>query len=216
MAEISQEQELANVLKTVDIHTRWRAASLSARGLLDGQIADILLLSDAQMAAIKVSKEFREKYSEDATKAIDQAIALEEGWDTLEDEALAALVQTMKYNKDPKFMLAVAATANRAERRSKNKGMEPKIIDASAALQNNILIFNINRNYVDKAGEDRTLDITPRPAQIPLKQSDMPAPKLVDAILSPAKEKTEISATDAQVSDIEQMAKAMGVVFDEG
>lgn len=212
-----QEQALANALETVDEATRLRAASLSAKGLLDCQIADILLLSDNQMAAVKLSEEFRKRYSEEATNAIDQAIALEEGWNTLEDEALAALIQTMKYNKDPKFMLAVAATANRAERRAKNKQSDPRVIDASNKTTNNILVLQMNRNYVDKAGENGIIDMNRRPDKIPLKQSDMPAPKLVDAILMPeGKEKKEVTLLESQVSDIEELAATMGVVFDQG
>lgn len=212
----SGEELREELLETVDVQTRVRAASLSVKNLSDGQIADILCLTYEQMQAIRTSSEFKLKYAEEANASIDAQIAREEGWDTLEDEALVGLIGMLKYNKDPKFLLMAAAAANRAERRVKKNDAETKVIDASKNVTNNLIILNMNRNYVNSAGENRTLDITPRPSEIPLKQSDVPAPKLVDALLAPAREKAGISATDKQLTDIEKMAKAAGIVFDEG
>lgn len=210
MSEISKD-----IADTVDVNTKLRAAYLSSRGMLDGQIADILLLTDEQMRAVKNSAEFKEKYAEEANATIDAQIAREEGWDTLEDEALFNLIQSMKYNKDPKFMLQVAMASNRAERRAKKGDVAPQVIDASDKGKNNIIILNLNKNYISKSGEDKQIDVTPRPSQIPLKQSDIPSPKTVDALLAPARERAELSTVDKQMSDIEKMARAAGVVFDE-
>ena len=210
------EEGLEKVLETVDGATRRRAAHLSAKGILDGQIRDILLLSDEQVTAIKTSQEFKEKYAEEANEAIERQFTLEEGWNTLEEEALHNLISNLKYNKDPKFMLATAQIANRAERRSKQaKHQVEKIIDATKNENNNIVILNINKNYVERGGAEKTITMTARPAQIPLKQSDVPAPKLVDSILAPARERHELSATSQQMTDLEKMMQAAGVVFDQ-
>ena len=47
------------LVETVDVVTRERAANLCARGLLDGQVADILLLSIDQMLAVNETNEFK-------------------------------------------------------------------------------------------------------------------------------------------------------------
>lgn len=211
---MSDEEKTIAILETVDVNTRMRAAALSVKGLLDHQIAEVLLLSSEQLVAIKASAEFRKKYAEDANASIDQQIAMDEGWDTLEDEALANLLQTMKFNRDPKFMLQVAMASNRAERRARKKNDGVQIIDATKNQQTNITILNFNKSYITKAKENNAIDITPRPTEIPLKQSDIPAPKLVDKLLSPD-EKKEISAVNRQLSEIEKMALASGIVFDE-
>lgn len=211
-----QNDSVVDILDEVDEPTILRAASLSAKNLLDGQIADILLLTMEQMTAVKSSQIFKKKYAEEANEIIDAQIARSEGWDALEDEALAELIKTLRFNKDPKFLLAAAATANRAERRKRAGSEEVKVIDASQQT-NNVIILTMNRNYIQQSGESRQLDITPRPTQIPLKQSDIPAPKLVDSLLAaPVEKGQEMSATNKQLSDIEKMAKAAGIVFDEG
>lgn len=211
-----ENSALGNILETVDEHTILRAASLSAKGMLDTQIVDILLLTDHQLKALKTTDAFKLKYSEEATKAIERQFDLEEGWDSLEEEALGIMLDTMRVVRDPKFALQVAAVANRAERRAKNKDTAPKVVDGSNKTQN-IVILNLNRNYINKSGDAKTIDVTARPAQIPLKQSDVPAPKLVDQILSDGEafRTKEKPVAQQMEDDLAEMLQQSGVIFDQ-
>jgi len=213
---LAENEQVSNLVETVDAVTRARCGALSARGLLDNQIADMLLLTLEQVLAIRETEEFRRKYSEEAERAIQDQIDRDEGWDAVETAALAQLMTTLQFNRDPKFALLAAKTANSADRRARGSyKSEPKTIGTGVApgQETNIIMININKNYATR--ENNQIDITPRPAQIPLKQSDMPAPKLVDELLAPAKERAgTIGNKGINTDDIKQMFEAAGVVFD--
>ena len=208
-------EELEKLTSAVDGTTRARCAALSARGLSDLQIADILLLTFEQVVAVHETEEFKKKYAEEADRAIQDQIDRDEGWDGVESAALGVLLDTMRYNRDPKFALVAAKTANAAERRARNN-QPAKVIDSTQPgnnTTNNIVFLQINKNYATR--ENSQIDITPRPAQIPLKQSDMPAPKLVDELLAPAKKEAGQLNTKVDTSDLKEMFKQAGVVFDQ-
>lgn len=208
----SAEEQQKKLVETVDGVTRERAASLCARSLSDSQIADILLLTYEQIIAIKGTDEYKKKYAEEADKAIQDQLDRDEGWDAIETQSLEILMGTLKFNRDPKFALLAARTANSAERRSKNNS-PAKVIDNSnpAGGQTNIIFLSINKNYAER--ENSMIDVSPRPKQIPLKQSDVPSPKLVEEILGAQKHVQGAQGTIE--TELERMFREQGVVFDE-
>lgn len=202
------EQEENSLISSVDMITRARAGSLSAHGLTGPQIADILLLSIEQISAIKDTVEFKKKYAEEAEKAIQAQIDRDEGWDAVEDEALGALLETLKFNRDPKFALIAAKTANSAVRQNK-KHNAPHVIDNSKGGSTNIIVLNLNRNYVGGEAGRAQIELNARPTNIPQRQSDLPSPKIVEAMLAPVKENAA-----KPMNDLERMFRDAGVVFD--
>lgn len=200
-----------SLVNQVDEITRARAGSLSAHGLSDQAIADILLLTVEQVNACHQTEEFRKKYAEEADLAIQAQVERDEGWDAIESEALGQILQTLKHNRDPKYALFAAKTANQAERGKKQSKNGPIVID-NTKQTTNIITLNLNRNFIKKSteGDSGMIDVTPRPAAIPLKQSDIPSPKLVEELLAPVLAKEKI-----QLSELEQAFKESGVVFDE-
>lgn len=210
----NSNSKTSNPVDEVDATTRARCGSLSARGLGDAQIADILLLSYEQVVSVHDTEEFKKKYHEEADRAIQDQIDRDEGWDAVEAESLAILLSGLKFNRDPKFALMAAKMANSAERRARNK-IQPKVIGEDLPPgQTNIIVLQINKNYAER--DNSQIDITPRPQSIPLKQSDVPAPKLVDQLLAPAKDRIGLINKDRDMTDIKTLFEQSGVVFDEG
>lgn len=208
---MSVENEVEKLIETVDVETRRRCANLCARGLTDNQIVGVLLLTYEQVLAIKTTQEYKEKYAEEADRIIQEQLDRDEGWDAIETQSLEILMSTLRFNKDPKFALLAARTANTAERRSKNKS-DPKVIDTPpAANQTNIIFLSLNKNYSQREGN--LIDVTARPAQIPLKQSDIPNPKLVEEILGTTKHVQGAQGTSE--TELERLFRESGVVFDE-
>lgn len=202
-----------SLIDTVDAVTRARAGSLSAHGLSDLQIADILLLSVECVVAIRNTDEFKKKYSEEADRAIQAQIDRDEGWDAVEEKSLEVLIETLKFNRDPKFALLAAKTANSAKR--KDKTQAPQVIDPSAnnGGSTNIIVLNINKTYADRATEqNKTIELNARPEKIPQRQSDLPSPKAVENLLAPVKNLE--GKTTKPLTELEQAFKEAGVVFD--
>lgn len=193
---------------TVDAVTRARIGSLAAHDIGDGAIADILCLSLAQVIAVKDTEEYKKKFAEEADRAIQAQIDRDEGWDAIEDAALVQILQTLEYNRDPKYALFAAKTANQAERRSKNKNT-PHVIDNSKQTTN-IIVLNLNKGYVEKQ-QNNTIDVTPRGnGDQPRRQSDLPSPKIVAELLAPVSQQPK-----KVLSELEEEFKRAGIVFDE-
>lgn len=202
-----------DLINEVDPVTRARIASLCARGLTDFAVSDILYLSVEHIAAVKETEEYKVKYCAEADRIIQEQIDRDEGWDGLETSSLEGLLQTLRFNKDPKFLLSVAAVANRAERRAKNKKTDPTVVDATQQPQGAKIIV-LNRYYINNRAGDGALDISARPKEIEMKKSDVPAPKLVDEFLAPARERANLTKPKEE-DEIERLFRESGVVFDK-
>lgn len=206
--QISTVTEQVNEYELVDEITCARCGSLSAHGLSDEIIAKSLLLTPEQVVSARNSTAFKKKYAEEAEASIQLQIDLADGWNGVEEKAIAHVLETLTYNKDPKYALAAAAVANKAVRRNGN-GANPLIVDGSSQTTN-IIVLNLNKNYVQKSGESKTVDITPRSATQPQRRSDLPTPKAVAELLAPVQ-----MIKEEKLSDIERYFKEAGVVFDK-
>jgi hypothetical protein len=209
----SNEDLVSKLISEVDAASIVRAAYFAAHSCTRQQIADILMLTYDHIVAIETTQAYKKKYAEEADSIINAEFERSAGWDELEGDAIAGLMEIMKYQKNPDFLLRVAAVANKAERRSKQSKTDAKVVDASAAgVTNNIVILNMNRGFVERQ-QNNTIDVTPRPKEIPLKQSDIPPPKLVDEILAPARDRAGITQIKKE-TDIQRLFRESGVVFD--
>lgn len=197
----------------VDEVTRARIGGLAARDFSDQQIADVLLLTKEQVLAAKESPEAKKKYAEVADQQIQIQLDLADGWDAVEEKAVAQILQTLEYNRDPKYALFAGKTANTAIRRRNQLNTEPKVIDNSKP-NGNVIQINLNKTYVRNAAgteENKTLDITPTRAVPQLKQVDMPSPAQVDNLLAGVKSGTK----DKVLTELEQAFELSGI-FKEG
>jgi hypothetical protein len=212
-ASNSSVPEQRPLYETVDAVTRARAGSLAAHGAAEQQIADILMLSLAQVVSVKETEEFKKKYSEVADEVIQRQIDAAEGWDFVEEKALKVIIETLDFNRDPKYALFAAKTANAAVRRKPQQ--QAKVIDASQQggnVTNNIIVLNVNRGYVNKVTAPEStpmIDVSPKVVPNQKRISDLPSPKIVDELLGPVREKGMKLKTE-----LEQMMEISGVVFD--
>lgn len=213
MSSVGKSQQ--EYIEEVDVNTRARIASLRARGLSEYSVAEVLLLSPEHVKAVETTEEYRNKFSSEADRIIQEQIDRDEGWDGIENEAIAGLLSTMRFNKDPKFLLMTAQVANRAVRRTREKSREPTVVDASAVKPgSNIIVLNLNKTFINNQTSAGAIDVSPRPKEIPLKQSDTPAPKLVDEILAGSGGAAEVSKAK-EIDPLAEMFKEAGLVFDE-
>lgn len=194
----------------MDAVTRTRIGALSAHGLSDQQIADMLLLSIEQILAARNSQEFKTKYAQVADEEIQKQLDIADGWDAVEEKAIAHVIETLAYNRDPKYALAAARIANSAHRRKPSAN--PNVINAGA-VTNNIIVLNLNRNYVAKttSGESGMIDVTPRPGKVERKVSDLPSPKDVENLLAPVKQLDQ----KRLLTELEQQFEIAGVFKDD-
>lgn len=191
--------------------TRARAGGLAAHGFLDSQIRDTLLLTDMQVAAIRESPEFKKKYSEVADEIIERQIDLDDGWDAIEDKSMAQILQTLEYNRDPKYALFAAKTANAAKRRTRQD--DPRLTINGKTETNNIIILNLNKNFVKRVSNQEetagTIDITPKQIEAqPRRRVDLPSPSQVEEVLSPIRKRL---GTDKLMTELEQAFEIAGV-----
>lgn len=175
------------VYETVDAVTRARVGSLAAHGLLERQICEVLLLTMEQVISCKESMEYKNKYAEVANELIQRQIDLTEGWDAVEEKAVAQVLETLEYSRDPKYALLAAKTANAAQRRSRAE--TPKVIDGRQ-VNNSVIVLNLNRTFIKStegpAGNAAILDITPKLIENQQQRRiDLPSPQAVENLLAP-------------------------------
>lgn len=202
----SSSEENVNEYQIVDVITCARCGSLSAHGLSDMQIAAALFLSDEQILAARKSTAFKKKYAEDAETAIQAQIDRDDGWDAVEERAIKNVLESLEYNRDPKYALGAAAIANKAIRR-KGSATDPKVLDNSQP-QTNIIVLSMNKTYIQK-NDNRQINVPQRDVEQPQRRSDLPTPKAVAELLAPVKE-----VEKKQLSTVEQYFAEAGVVFD--
>lgn len=198
----------------MDAISRARCGTLAAHGLTSSQIADTLLLSLEQVKACEQSPEYKKKYAETAEDVIQRQIDMDEGWDVVESKAIAAVIETLEFNRDPKYALFAAKAANSAKRRSRNQVENPRVIDAQTGETGpRVISITMNKTYINNAAgsaEGSVIDIASRQAEQPKKRMDLPSPKLVENLLAPVRAKPQ-----TLFSELEEAMNLAGVFKDE-
>lgn len=161
-----------------------RAGALAVYGMADRAIADTLLISVEQVLLIRQSDEFKKAFATKAQERQQRLMDLEDGWDTVEEKALSAVLENLEYNRDPRYALLAARTANSATRRSPSS--TGRVIDARQS--GNVIVLTLNQNFIQKTAVSpnaAVLDVTPAPArgENAKRQVDLPTPKRVSEML---------------------------------
>lgn len=200
----------------VDATTRARAGSLAAHGLLEQQIADILMLSLEQVLACKNSEEYKNKYAATADEIIQRQIDLADGWDTVEEKALSHMLDTLdtlEFNRDPNYALAAARAANQANRRTPKS--QNRVIDSGASGRtNNVIVLQLNKTYINASQQSDSsaiIDITNKVAPASRQIADLPTPKSIDNLLAPVKDQVQARIK----TELEEAFEVAGVFKDE-
>jgi hypothetical protein len=194
-----------------EIKLRRKAGVLAAFGLSDKTIADTLFLSLEQVSEVKASVEFRESCAKQTEERTQRLIDLEEGWDAVEQQGVAQVMQALQYSRDPDFALRAAAVANRAQRRA--PASVGRVIDASNV--GNVITLTVNKNYVTNitAGNAEAshavidAEATAK-GEIPRKSSDVSSPKRLGELL-------QLESQKEKNAKIMKQAEILGISLDE-
>lgn len=199
----SPEPVFASADEAGEVKIRRKAGILAAFGLADKAIADTLFLSLEQIQAIKETLEFRESCSKQTQERAQRAIDLEEGWDSIESQGIAQVMQTLQFSRDPEFALRAAVFANRAQRRAVSS--IGRVIDASHV--GNVITLTVNKNYVTNNNAIVNLKSADT-VDLPRKASDVSSPKRLATLLNLDEEKSR----NKQVANL---AETLGISLDE-
>jgi len=186
-----------------------KAGTLAAYGLSDLDLAAALLLTQEQVLDLKLTKRFKEAYSQHTMERANSLINRAEGWNAVEETGLAQVLQALQLSRDPNFALRAAVFANRAIRHTPST--VGRVIDASRA--GNVVQLTLSKKFVtatkneDGSSTVETVELTAR-ASLPKKQSDLPNPRKISEILGIAEVRSE---KQREISRIEQLAEEFGV-----
>lgn len=214
----------------VDDVTCRRIAAFCAYGLTDMQIAAALLLSREQIQGAKASDVYALEFAKTVQEKTLRQIDLEEGWDTLEADALKSVMEGMRFNRDPQFALTAAAVANKAKRRS--PASFGRTIDATKAA--NMIVLTMNKTYVTQVSANGTSGTnggsiangaveakggaigTPGLSQPVLGRfHDVPTPKKVAELLGVGLNGVALSAADELRAQAEAAGVFLGMLEEE-
>jgi len=98
-------------------------------GFDDEQIAEIVSCEVGDLQEALLDPIFRAVKALVAGAHANQSLAQTNGWDALENMALEGLIKRAKHEKDPEFLLKMAAVANRATRK---QAARPEVLDPMA------------------------------------------------------------------------------------
>lgn len=158
-----------------------KAAMLRAHEVPEDQRAKVLQCSLGELAALEETAEFAAAMAERVESAVQNADETAQGWDTVENEALATVLAHVRSVPDADYALKVAMVANKAQRRQAGN-MQQRVITG----QNGVLpvVIHLNPTYVQALQQNFT--VTRREMQ-EMKHKDvnvLPA-KLVSDLLKP-------------------------------
>lgn len=196
-----------------EIKVRRKAGVLAAFGLSDKAIADTLFLTFDQVTAIRETIEFRETCAKQTLERTQRLIDLEEGWNGVEAQGVAQVLQHLEYSRDPEFALRAALYANRAQRRTPSS--LGRVIDASNV--GNVITLTVNKNYINnvtnanpqKGGNHAIVELqTIKSEEIPRKASDISSPKRLSEIL-------QVGGPKRKEEELIRMAEAVGISIDD-
>jgi len=169
-----------------------RIAKMEAMGVSNVDIAKATNLTDGRISQIQnreteEGKEYGKILGKTNNEEIERFMRMNEGWDAIESQSLANLVQQMEYNCDAEFNLKVAQVANRATRR----GIHGQ--RTIAVGQGNVrTTLTLNATFVDKLqqnfevkNERGELQDAGNDVMLEQKDNDFLAPNIIEKMFKP-------------------------------
>lgn len=116
-----------------------QVADLEAFGYNNVQIAQALSLSPGIITQIQQDDQYQQTLAPKITERLDKVRLRSEGWDAVEETAIARVIEELQTNPDPDYALRAAALANKASRHGHN-GNAPIV----AGKANTTVRLNLN------------------------------------------------------------------------
>ena len=121
-----------------------KVANMVAYSVPNGQIAMVCGISEDELNKLLDTPQFQTELASVEFDGVEKQKTLNDGWDAIENSALAHLVTAMQTMKDVDFSLKVAAVANKAVRRG---GRFNKPIDGNLGSR---AVVTLNQTFVNR------------------------------------------------------------------
>ena len=169
-----------------------RIAKMEAMGVANGDIARATGLSAGRITQIQSNDEYKLILTEASADNLERNIMMNKGWDSVEEQSLAIVVENLVSVPDPDYALKAAALANKAQRRNAgNRTLEPGRGNFAVINLNASFVEKVNRLFEEGGGENGGDD--GRTLELPKKDSDFLPPNAVEKLLGTGIEEAEQS-----------------------
>lgn len=189
-------------------------AKHSVLGMDDESIREVIGCTQEELSEVQNDPLYREVRifigASHGQASVDQTT----GWDKLENHALKNLLKRVEVERDPEFLLRVAAVANKASRRHQ-AGKEQGVLDPASGRSTRInLTTRLVRSFNRDGGETQTIE-----KQVSISDGSMMNPSFedVDGLLNvteapalPRQLEIRTSTPDVSFEDLDEDMKQKG------
>lgn len=130
-----------------------KIAKLSFQGVAEGQIALACGLKESDVLSIQGLEEYQKLAAPIVSEFVEAQITVNQGWDAVEEKALATVVTHLQHNKDPDFALRAAMVANKSVKRGAGNRHQQSPLAMQAGAR---VVINLETNFVQQIGQMQT------------------------------------------------------------
>lgn len=126
-------------------------AYYDVRGVAGNKLVAMFRCSLEDLENARQSEEYKEFLAEEHGNFEATRATLDDSWDAIEKAALGNLVDSMATTSDPRFLLAAAVQANKANRRNMNAGTggDRKVIDVTPPAGQQTTVIRMRTRFLE-------------------------------------------------------------------
>lgn len=141
-------------------------------------IMEALGISEDEFDRLNAKQEVKQAVLVSETQRLETGAIMDSGWDVIENQAMAIVLEAVREARDPEFSLRAAAVANKAIRRRRE---DAKLLAQTQPGEyknvNNIAVINLPKMFVNSLQTQTHADIS---KQLELQTEAVEIPKFTD------------------------------------
>lgn len=141
-------------------------------------IMEALGISEDEFDRLNAKQEVKQAVLVSETQRLETGTIMDSGWDVIENQAMAIVLEAVREARDPEFSLRAAAVANKAIRRRRE---DAKLLAQTQPGEyknvNNIAVINLPKMFVNSLQTQTQADIS---KQLELQTEAVEIPKFTD------------------------------------
>lgn len=141
-------------------------------------IMEALGISEDEFDRLNTKQEVKQAVLVSETQRLETGAIMDSGWDVIENQAMAIVLEAVREARDPEFSLRAAAVANKAIRRRRE---DAKLLAQTQPGEyknvNNIAVINLPKMFVNSLQTQTQADIS---KQLELQTEAVEIPKFTD------------------------------------
>ena len=141
-------------------------------------IMEALGISEDEFDRLNAKQEVKQAVLASETQRLETGAIMDSGWDVIENQAMAIVLEAVREARDPEFSLRAAAVANKAIRRRRE---DAKLLAQTQPGEyknvNNIAVINLPKMFVNSLQTQTQADIS---KQLELQTEAVEIPKFTD------------------------------------